>query len=379
VIRWAILTGRYPPQFGGVSDYTQLLAESLVRTGDEVHVWAPGESESDCDNVGVNVHRLPDHYGPRSLPSVHADLRRMGSRLRVLVQYVPHAFGYKAMNLPFCAWLSHYWRKRFEVMYHEVCFPFVPGQPWKHKLLGHVTRQMAKMIHRSAARSWVSIPAWTDLLRQIVPAGHRSEWLPVPSNLPTEANPEPVGVLRERIAPGPATRVVGHFGTFGSSIAKLLAATLPRVLFADRNYRALLVGLHSERFRDHLLKENSELSDRIFATGTLCPQEAASCLAASDILLQPYVDGVSSRRGSVMAGLALGLPIVTTEGSFSETVWREGGAVVLAPAGDPDTLVAASLRLLRDEGTRKQLGPAARIFYDRHFSLERTVQRLRAT
>jgi len=43
--RWAILTGEYPPQPGGVSDYTRLVAEGLAVGGDEVHVWAPEVGE----------------------------------------------------------------------------------------------------------------------------------------------------------------------------------------------------------------------------------------------------------------------------------------------------------------------------------------------
>ena len=39
--RWAVLTGEYPPQPGGVSDYTRLVAEGLAAVGDEVAVYAP--------------------------------------------------------------------------------------------------------------------------------------------------------------------------------------------------------------------------------------------------------------------------------------------------------------------------------------------------
>src|SRR5262249_50941916 len=138
-----------------------------------------------------------------------------------------------------------------------------------------------------------------DLLARLVPDCHAIEWLPVPSNLPTVANLSQVAKIRQQIAPEPG-RLVGHFGTFGTSIAKLLTATLPRVLFANHHHRVLLVGLNSQRFRDQILKQYGELKQRIFATGSLSHEDAANCLAASDMLFQPYVDGISSRRGSVM-------------------------------------------------------------------------------
>ena len=44
MIRWVILTGEYPPQSGGVSDYTRLVVEGLAAVGDEVAVYAPPQS-----------------------------------------------------------------------------------------------------------------------------------------------------------------------------------------------------------------------------------------------------------------------------------------------------------------------------------------------
>src|SRR5262249_40199976 len=38
---WHLITGAYPPQPGGVSDYTHLVASGLAEAGDMVHVWCP--------------------------------------------------------------------------------------------------------------------------------------------------------------------------------------------------------------------------------------------------------------------------------------------------------------------------------------------------
>ena len=124
--RWAILTGEYPPDPGGVSDYTRLIARELVRMGDGVCVYAPSQpGPVDSDDAGVRVHRLPGVFGPLSLSKLDAMLARAPRPDRILVQYVPHAFGYKAMNVPFCAWLACCARQLAPVwvMFHEVAFP----------------------------------------------------------------------------------------------------------------------------------------------------------------------------------------------------------------------------------------------------------------
>jgi glycosyltransferase involved in cell wall biosynthesis len=96
------------------------------------------------------------------------------------------------------------------------------------------------------------------------------------------------------------------------------------------------------------------------------------------LLLQPYQDGVSSRRTSLMAGLALGRPIVTTFGVLTESVWQEEGLVVGVPPGDPRALADALATLADDADARQRLGERARAGYQAHFSLERTITTLRA-
>ncbi len=70
----------------------------------DVDVWTrlPGPSP---DDASVNVHRLPSRFGVRSLARMSRELDQFPPPRRLLIQYVPHAYGYKAMNLPFCLWL----------------------------------------------------------------------------------------------------------------------------------------------------------------------------------------------------------------------------------------------------------------------------------
>jgi len=55
--------------------------------------------------------------------------------------------------------------------------------------------------------------------------------------------------------------------------------------------------------------------------GGLTPEDLSSHVAACDVLIQPYLDGVSTRRTSFMAGLAHGRAIVTNHGRATEPLW----------------------------------------------------------
>src|SRR6187401_3142136 len=117
-MHWHILTGEYPPQPGGVSDYTRLVAHGLADAGDAVTIWAPPCEGADETFPGVTVRRLPDRFGPRSVRIAGGGFDRAPGPKRWLVQYVPHAFGWKAANVLFCLWLRARRRDGIWVMFH---------------------------------------------------------------------------------------------------------------------------------------------------------------------------------------------------------------------------------------------------------------------
>ena len=207
---WHILTGEYPPQPGGVADYTRLVAQALADAGDRVTVWAPAcDAGPDEACAGVTVRRLPDHYGSRSLAELGSELDRAPRSRRLLVQYVPHAFGWKAMNVPFCLWLRSRKRDHVWVMFHEVAFPSGRQYTIAQNALSLVTRRMASVVGRSAEGVFMSIPAWQPVLESLVGAGLRATWLPVPSSptpRPTTSSASATDSSARRIAPRPARR-----------------------------------------------------------------------------------------------------------------------------------------------------------------------------
>jgi hypothetical protein len=105
----------------------------------------------------VEVHRLGGNFGVRWLTRLHRGLRRYPDPCTVLIQYVPHMYGWKAMNIAFCACLAIQRKYNTWVMFHEVTFPLRWGQPWKHALLAVVHRLMAWSIPRLVKQSFTSI------------------------------------------------------------------------------------------------------------------------------------------------------------------------------------------------------------------------------
>ena len=112
-------------------------------------------------------------------------------------------------------------------------------------------------------------------------------------------------------------------------------------------------------------------------TGTLSDADLSRHIAACDLMLQPYPDGISSRRTSAMAVLRHGRPMVTTRGRLTEPLWEQSGAVALVDIGDPVALARAAGALLDDEPRRGQLSSLGPAIYDAQFDLRHTIAALR--
>lgn len=375
---WHLVTGEYPPTMGGVADYTRSVASGLTDAGDRVHVWCPGRDGA-AEEAGVIVHREAGSWSSADLARLRPSIAAAGPGGTVLVQWVPHAFGHRSLNVAFCRWIWRLGRSGLpvEVMIHEPFLSFREGS-WRQDGAAVVHRAMIVLLLRAARRVWISIPAWEGRVRPwLLGRDVPMTWLPVPSNVGVSVDVGRTQAIRARYL-GDGRHLLGHFGTYGRATAAPLEASLRRLLRKEPTLGVLLVGRDSERGRDALLGDLPDAQARVHASGALESDELSCHLQACDLLLQPYIDGASSRRGTLMAGLAHGLPLVTTLGRLSEGFWEteNGRSIVAVPVGDEARLAEAVSSLLADDQQRRRLGPEARAFYDRRFAVRHTVDAL---
>jgi hypothetical protein len=325
---------------------------------------------------------LEDAYGRRGRRAIDERLDRAGPEREsiVLVQYVPTGFGLRGANLPFCRWLLSRARRRgndVRVMFHEPYFEYT-WNPIGQNALAAAERVMARMLLRAASHAYLSTDAWRPYLAPHAPPhrGDAFETLPIPSAIPRCADADAIASRRGALL-GSATQLVGHFGTFGAHVAPMLTAALTPLLQRRSDLCAVCVGAGSETFADRLVRAYPRFEGRVCGTGRLSPSDAAVTLAACDVLLQPYPDGVTTRRTSTMAGLINGMPLVTTTGHLTEAIWSATGAVALAEAGNADALVETTLSLLAAGDERAALAARGERTYRERFALAHTIRALR--
>lgn len=372
---WAIVVGEYPPQLGGVSDYTWQIAEALAREGDDVHVFAPRWPSELSAQHGVTLHRLPDRYGLRGLLWTSRELARLPKSRRVLVQFVVQSFGAKAMNVAFALWLAS---TRPDVMFHETAIEVDPSMRATRKIQAIVTQLIAFIVMRVARRVFVSTPAWIPRIRAWAPHA-KPIHLFIPSNVPTAVDERAVAIRREEFRLAGAGPVVGHFGTYKMSETKrFLDAFVPLFLARHPSGSIALAGRGGVAFARALSERLPNFAARITACVGEDAADVATYLAACDMLVQPYYDGATTRRTSLSAGLALGKPIVSNTGRATEELWRTSGAIALAKSFDAASFLEEVTRLADHREARETLGELAATLYRERFSIAHTVQALRA-
>jgi len=381
---WTILTCEYPPGCGGVGDYTAQVAVALANAGDRVTIVCPPRTDSYAPSAiaGIDVVVLDDLYGRagRRAIATRLDAPKYGDVSPILVQYVPTGYGLRGANIPFCRWLLARAERRLDdvrVMFHEPYFEYT-WSPIRRNALAAAERVMARTLLRAASRVYLSTDAWR---RYLAPHAMRRradefETLPIPSAIPRCEDVHEIAHRRHQLL-GSSSQLVGHLGTFGSQVAPMLTDTLPAMLGRRGDLSAVFVGAGSDLFARQLMEAHPALQGRIHGTGRLDAKDVAVFIAACDLLLQPYPDGVTTRRTSTMAGLINRRPVLTTTGHLTEPVWTETAAVALAGAGDSEWFIASALSLLAAEGERAALAERGERTYRQRFALSHTVRSLR--
>jgi hypothetical protein len=130
--------------------------------------------------------------------------------------------------------------------------------------------------------------------------------------------------------------------------------------------RLVVLGRNSESAETRLREALCDVPVEIQVLGVVAAEEVARLLCASDVLV--FVRGpISSRRGSAIAGIACGLPVIACGSSETAPPITDAGVVLIARE-DKAALGEALTRVLADEGYRMALAERSRAAHQRFFA-----------
>jgi glycosyltransferase involved in cell wall biosynthesis len=282
----------------------------------------------------------------------------------VLLQYT--ALGWSRRGFPFGALIalailrrSH---ARAVVVFHEP-FHQGAGTRWIDRIRFAFQDWVIQKLYRMSAKSIFTIPLETVAW---LPKGEtKAAFIPIGANIPERlSRTQPA---RDRNG---AVKTVAVFCLSPGPNRSLEVADLScAALNAQREgipTRLVILGRGTLDLESEITEAMAGSEIGVAILGRLPAEEVSEELSKASALL--FVCGlVSQRRGSALAGLACGLPIVGYAGAVAGTPMEEAG-LELAPYRNREALAVCLARVLKDEALQTQLRDKSCRAQEKYFS-----------
>lgn len=259
---------------------------------------------------------------------------------------------------------------RTALLCHDVSA--IPGPRWIDRF--RVFFQERILRHVSAKACRVIVPVPIDEVPWLSAQKHRIEFIPVGANIPSLDD-----LAREGFEPvHNANPTIAVFGipTWPSAQEREVKAIVKSVRQAATSagrVRLLVLGRGAKEAESLLRAGLSETGVILQVDGLRAGREISSGLSCADVLL--FVRGAfSSRRGSGLAAIACGLPIVAYRGRETGFPLTEAG-ILFVPQDDVDSLAKELARVLLDRELRLRLSERNLQVFREWFSWDRIAGR----
>ena len=344
--RWVALLGREDEPTDALEDYCKLLAQSFQKKGYSLEIfriaWAKQGWRRALRDAGKLFAEQRDSWA--------------------LVQYTPLAWSLHGFPLRFARMISGLKGAGIHVLivFHDP-EPF-GGRRCRDRLRRRV--QLAVMRRSAQLADRVISTISPDRVPWMQDPAIRAKTLllPVGSNLP----------LMPRMTPRPGKRfpviIVFGFSNLASETS-MIASVLSRTAEVVGPLHLTVFGRGAKVAGGLLLPLLADSPVELEDFGVLEAEKAGSLLANADVQL--FVrSGLSSRRGSGIAGIACGLPIIGFSDAETAFPVTEAG-VRLVPIGDREGLVRELVLVLQQPTLRETLRQRNLEVAERYFSWDR--------
>jgi hypothetical protein len=210
--------------------------------------------------------------------------------------------------------------------------------------------------------------AWTQRLPRLADRLHT---IRICSNIPYHASDDPRAELTASGSSVPSPTIL-FFGTGHDSVLfDFVEEAFAAVLASEPNAGLVVVGMSPEKLR-RLHASLSDRGSRVQALGYVSAEQVSLWLQVATLVLAPLIEGVSARKGTVMAALQHGRAVVTTRGvhTLEDIAWND---ICLLTALDPRAFAATTVEALHDPELRATTERAARNEYEKHASASVTA------
>src|SRR3990167_4728947 len=366
-----IISPAFPPDNSGVGDYTEMLAEGLSDKHEVIVITSEQKGLPQKEKGRFHILREIKKWGVYNLFSILSIVKQFSPDL-IIVQYVSFLYVKGGINITFPLFaVCLRVRYRVMTMVHE---PFISfGHSVKYFLISIVQRLMLFFLIIGSDRIGVSIKVWERVLKRFF-FWRKGDfrWIPIPSNIKISTKTN----IPEKLSRFNKKPLLAFFGSFHiTKMVEFLTASLDALVKKGYDAGLIVIGQDEKEISAYIKELPDYLKGRIFCTGYCSSEDVSQYLSITDIFLLPLIDGVSSRRTSLMAALKHGLPVVTTKGFLTDDIFLQEDFTLLSPPTDKSLFVANVVRMAEDEKLKDAIGKKGREAYEKYFSEKLMIER----
>ena len=351
---WIALLGRRDMPTDGVEDYCTFLGRALAQRG-----------------LTLDLTRVD--WFDRGWSAALWALWRESVRWRrtwVLVQYTGMSWSRRGFPIGVLAVLAILRKRgcRCAVVFHE--FARQSGSVrWIDRMRGACQQWVIERLHQRVAKCIFTVPV--EKVGWLPPCDGKSAFVPIGANIPER--------LYRRSGPGSLEqqRTVIVFGVTGAPRTAGEVEEIADVMGeAGKSFpvlRLVVIGRGSIEARGNIETALAGSGVEIVVRGVLPAEEVADELVKAHALL--FVRGaITLQRGSAIAGVACGLPIVGYRVGGGGDALDEAG-IEWSPWRDRQSLLRALVRVLSDSALWAELHERSLQAQQNHFSWTRIANR----
>lgn len=361
-MRVAWVTPDYPPDRGGVSDHSSAMVGALREAGHDVLV-----GEKPHEHGFDELSRKLTAFAPELVVVAYTPLG-----------YAPRTGGLAPAFTRWCVGLAIARRGSTVLLAHEASLPAVDllrDRRYKLAVLGVAQAAQFSLLAACFDTVFFSTMATKQLWADGLPLlAKRFHTLRICSNIPYLPSRDPRAELGAAGQPVPSKTIL-FFGTGHESVLfDYVEAAFLALLQVEPRAVLVVIGMTLDKLRERR-PSLAALGERIRVLGYVEAEHLSRWLQVAELVLAPLVEGVSARKGTVMAALQHGQTVVTTRGfhTRSDIDWER--ICLLAPL-DRDAFAAQAVAALRSSDLRTTIGRAAREEYEAHASVPVTASRI---
>ena len=344
---WIALLGRGEATADGVQDYCEYLARALARRGVELKL--------------VRVDWASKGWWA-ALRELQRECKTWQGQW-ILLQFTALAWSRRGFPLGVLAVLTIVRRAgaRCAVVFHEPYSP--PAASWLDRARGRFQEWIIRKIYNNVTKS--VFPEPLSKISWLPRGDRRARFIPIGANIP-ERHPLPNARIGENGRP----KTVVVFCLTGmpylrDELKDILDAA-STVIADGVKFRLLFLGRGTSEAQGDIARSFRDLPIEVSNLGLLDAVQISDIFAESHAML--CVRGkVYLRRGSAIAGIACGLPIIGYEGESEGTPLDDAG-LVLVPYRDGRAAGSALSRVLQDHSFHRELQEKSVHAQQKHFS-----------